>query len=133
MRTRSAPCSAGWRPCARTCARRQIQGQGDATIASSVGLAPTDLEQLYRLLAVAKYEDRYVVPPAHRETADRLLAATDSDDACSVDAEGRFERTAQSFRGQLVQLDPRHPAPHAPAPPRGTSTPPPQIAPGGAE
>ena len=112
---------------------QQIGGQGDATTASSVGLAPTDLEQLYRLLAVAKYEERYVVPPAHRETADRLLAATDADDACSVDAEGRFERTAPAFRGQLVQLDPRHPAPSAPAPPDRTSTPPPQIAPEGAE
>jgi hypothetical protein len=29
---------------------------------------------MYRLLAIARYEDRFVIPPAHAETADRLLA-----------------------------------------------------------
>ena len=34
----------------------------------------TDLEDLYRLLAIAKYDDRYVVPPAHAEEAGLLMA-----------------------------------------------------------
>jgi nitrate reductase beta subunit len=33
-----------------------------------------DLEDLYRLLAIAKYSDRYVVPPAHAEEAGTLMA-----------------------------------------------------------
>ena len=33
-----------------------------------VGRRETRLEDLYRLLAIAKYEDRYVISPAHAET-----------------------------------------------------------------
>jgi nitrate reductase beta subunit len=33
-----------------------------------------DLEDLYRLLAIAKYDERYVIPPAHAEDAGRLMA-----------------------------------------------------------
>jgi nitrate reductase beta subunit len=43
-------------------------------LAESVGATETDLEDLYRLLAIAKYEDRYVIPPAHAEDAGRLMA-----------------------------------------------------------
>jgi nitrate reductase beta subunit len=40
----------------------------------SAGTTETDLEDLYRLLAIAKYPDRYVIPLAHAEDAGRLLA-----------------------------------------------------------
>jgi nitrate reductase beta subunit len=43
-------------------------------LAEAVGAAETDLKDLYRLLAIAKYEDRYVIPPAHAEDAGRLMA-----------------------------------------------------------
>ncbi len=33
-----------------------------------------DLADLYRLLAIAKYDERYVIPPAHAEDAGRLMA-----------------------------------------------------------
>ena len=51
--------------------------------AASVGFTPRALEDLFRLLAVAKYEDRYVIPAAHVE----LSAALD-EAACSLDFEG---------------------------------------------
>jgi nitrate reductase beta subunit len=38
---------------------------------------------LYRLLAIAKYEDRYVIPKAHAETARDLEEL-----ACSLDVSG---------------------------------------------
>jgi nitrate reductase beta subunit len=38
------------------------------------GAAEHDLEDLYRLLAIAKYDDRYVIPKAHAEDAGKLLA-----------------------------------------------------------
>ena len=38
-------------------------------LAESVGATETDLEDLYRLLAIAKYDERYVIPPAHAEDA----------------------------------------------------------------
>ncbi len=44
----------------------------DDSVAGSVRMTPADLESLYRQLAIAKYEDRYVIPPAHKEDAGRL-------------------------------------------------------------
>ena len=38
-------------------------------ITEEVGMQPSEIEDLYRLLAIAKYEDRYVIPSAHAETA----------------------------------------------------------------
>jgi nitrate reductase beta subunit len=54
---------------------------------SIVGLSEEDVEDLFRLLAIARYEDRYVVPPAHAENAGRLLAQH-STSGCSLDEEG---------------------------------------------
>src|SRR5581483_8775652 len=52
----------------------QIDGERDEALARSVGLDVAELEAMYRLLAIAKYEDRYVIPKAHAELADRLEA-----------------------------------------------------------
>jgi len=43
-------------------------------LAESVGASEADLADLYRLLAIAKYEERYIIPPAHAEDAGRLMA-----------------------------------------------------------
>jgi nitrate reductase / nitrite oxidoreductase, beta subunit len=32
-----------------------------------IGMTPEVTEEMYRLLAIAKYEDRFVIPPAHKE------------------------------------------------------------------
>jgi nitrate reductase beta subunit len=45
---------------------------GDPTIAERVGMEIGEIEDLYRLLAIAKYEDRFVIPSAHAETAKYL-------------------------------------------------------------
>ncbi|WP_210495601.1 nitrate reductase subunit beta [Patulibacter sp. SYSU D01012] len=44
-----------------------------------------DMEELYRLLAIAKYEDRFVIPPAHRELAEELDRSQGS---CGLDFPG---------------------------------------------
>jgi nitrate reductase beta subunit len=44
----------------------------DETIAEGVGMTGRQLDDMYRLLAIAKYEDRYVIPAAHAENAHRL-------------------------------------------------------------
>ncbi len=44
-----------------------------------------EIEALYRLLAIAKYEDRYVMPPAHTELAGRLL---EQQGGCGLDFAG---------------------------------------------
>lgn len=33
----------------------------------TVGLSEKDIKEMYRLLAIAKYDDRFVIPPSHRE------------------------------------------------------------------
>jgi nitrate reductase / nitrite oxidoreductase, beta subunit len=56
-------------------------------LAESVGASTDDLDDLYRLLAIAKYDDRYVVPMAHAEDAGRLQAQHEQL-FCSLDTEG---------------------------------------------
>ncbi|NLT29659.1 MAG: nitrate reductase subunit beta, partial [Propionibacterium sp.] len=52
-------------------------------LAHAVGMEPGAMEQMYRLLAIAKYNERYVIPKAHREKAHNLEEL-----ACSLDFEG---------------------------------------------
>lgn len=51
------------------------------------GLSMADADDLFRLLAIARYEDRYVVPPAHSEDAGRLMAQHDLS-GCSLESDG---------------------------------------------
>jgi nitrate reductase / nitrite oxidoreductase, beta subunit len=63
----------------------------DVGIADAVGMTPEDIEDMHRLLAVAKYEERYVIPTAHAEGGDpRELAHRLEETAteCSLDYEG---------------------------------------------
>ena len=46
----------------------------DPGVAAAVGMTGTEIEDMYRLCAIAKYDDRYVIPLAHREVADNLTA-----------------------------------------------------------
>lgn len=39
----------------------------DADMIEALGLTATDIQDMYRLLAIAKYQDRFVIPPSHRE------------------------------------------------------------------
>src|SRR5699024_4303388 len=41
----------------------------DEELPRAVGMDGESMYQMYRLLALAKYEDRYVIPPAHSEQA----------------------------------------------------------------
>ncbi|MGE5592035.1 MAG: nitrate reductase subunit beta [Bacillota bacterium] len=46
----------------------------DAGYLDSLGLKPEEARDMYRLLGLAKYEDRFVVPPSHKEAAGDMLA-----------------------------------------------------------
>ena len=37
----------------------------DDSIAASVGMTDQSMREMYRLMAIAKYEERYVIPKAH--------------------------------------------------------------------
>jgi nitrate reductase beta subunit len=54
-------------------------------IPAAVGLSEEQLYDMYRLLAIAKYEERYVIPPAHAEQAHSLEELATE---CSLNFEG---------------------------------------------
>jgi nitrate reductase beta subunit len=65
--------------------KREVLKVDDPEVAREVGMEPQQLEDMYRLLAIAKYEERYVIPQAHTEFARELSEMPGS---CSLDSEG---------------------------------------------
>jgi nitrate reductase beta subunit len=49
-----------------------VDGHADESIPASVGMTGGAMYEMYRLMAIAKYEDRYVIPTAHEEQAHQL-------------------------------------------------------------
>jgi nitrate reductase beta subunit len=63
----------------------------DLSIPDAVGMTPEDIEDMHRLLAIAKYDERYVIPTAHSEDRDPLQMAHSLEELateCSLDYEG---------------------------------------------
>jgi nitrate reductase / nitrite oxidoreductase, beta subunit len=58
------------------------QPQNDS-IAASVGMTDQRMREMYRLMAIAKYDERYVIPKAHVEQAHELEEL-----GCSLDFDG---------------------------------------------
>jgi len=46
-----------------------VDGKVDLQVLEDVGLSEAQAKEMYRYLAIANYEDRYVIPSAHREEA----------------------------------------------------------------
>ncbi|HHL21245.1 MAG TPA: nitrate reductase subunit beta, partial [Aliiroseovarius sp.] len=46
---------------------KKIDGVQDTGIAEAVGLDPLTVEDMYHTMAIANYEDRFVIPTTHRE------------------------------------------------------------------
>ena len=46
---------------------KTVDGRIDGSIAEKVGLTAAKIEEMYRYMALAAYEDRYVIPTSHRE------------------------------------------------------------------
>jgi nitrate reductase beta subunit len=65
--------------------KREILGEVDESLPASVGLTAPDLETMYRLLAIAKYDERYVIPKAHGELASELM---EMQGTCGLDFDG---------------------------------------------
>jgi len=57
----------------------------DESLATAVGMTGAEMEDMYRLLAIAKYDERYVIPPAHAEQAHSLEELATE---CSLDLDG---------------------------------------------
>ncbi|MDQ4020258.1 MAG: nitrate reductase subunit beta [Actinomycetota bacterium] len=71
--------------------RANLDEPVDPEIAESVRLTPAEIEAMYRLLAIAKYEHRYVIPSAAGSDAHRLDALATG---CSLDSDGGPGMTA---------------------------------------
>ncbi len=57
----------------------------DPSIPDAVGMTEEQMYDMYRLLALAKYDERYVIPPAHAEQAHSLEELATE---CALDFEG---------------------------------------------
>ncbi|WP_165986261.1 nitrate reductase subunit beta [Streptomyces sp. YIM 98790] len=68
---------------------------------ASAGLTPREAEDLHRLLAVAKYADRYVIPAAHKEDAAALSAL---ETRCPVEADGFPAQPADGGRKVMLGI-----------------------------
>jgi nitrate reductase beta subunit len=54
----------------------------DASIAREVGMEPGELEAMFRMVAIADYDDRYVIPKRHGEASPTAFADQGS---CGID------------------------------------------------
>ncbi len=63
----------------------KIEGRPRADVLEHAGLDASEMEEMYRLLTLAKYEDRFVIPPSHRELAENAFGLQG---ACGLDFAG---------------------------------------------
>lgn len=49
---------------------QQVDGVEDFEVLKQVGLTPNQVEEMYRYMALANYEDRFVIPTSHRAYAE---------------------------------------------------------------
>jgi len=101
--------------------KREVLGSGDEASARAVGMSTEDLEDMYRLLAIGKYGERYVIPKAHAEIGDALMTqqgaggldfAADSCAVAGYDSYAHQEGPADTT-GFMLEAD--HAAPGEPS------------------
>jgi nitrate reductase beta subunit len=51
---------------------KTVGGVIDEEIAAQVGLSGRQIEDMYQVMAIANYEDRFVIPTGHREDAEDI-------------------------------------------------------------
>ena len=52
---------------------RHVEQRENAAVLKQVGLTALQVEEMYRYMAIANYEDRFVIPTAHREYAENAF------------------------------------------------------------
>ncbi|MGW7532460.1 nitrate reductase subunit beta [Amycolatopsis sp. NPDC054798] len=86
---------------------RTLDGTVADELCEAVGMTGEQIEAMYRLLAIAKYDDRYVVPVAYTKDAAALEAQAASTSDCSLDCAGGpgMTEAAAAERFHLVADD----------------------------
>jgi nitrate reductase beta subunit len=64
---------------------RNLGGEPDPALAAAVGMEPGAIDAMFRLLAIAKYDERYVIPQTHGEIG---INPHSRQGACGLDFEG---------------------------------------------
>ena len=49
---------------------RHVEKRENAAVLEQVGMTAHEVEEMYRIMAIANYEDRFVIPTTHREYAE---------------------------------------------------------------
>jgi nitrate reductase / nitrite oxidoreductase, beta subunit len=52
---------------------RHVDGVDKPSVLERVGLSSLEVEDMYRVMAIANYEDRFVIPTTHREYAENAF------------------------------------------------------------
>jgi nitrate reductase beta subunit len=52
---------------------KHVDGVENAAVLMQAGLSAAEVDDMYRLMAIANYEDRFVIPTAHREYAENAF------------------------------------------------------------
>jgi nitrate reductase / nitrite oxidoreductase, beta subunit len=65
--------------------KREVLGERDGAMVQAAGMSVDEVEDMYRLLAIGKYDERYVIPKGHAELGERLMQQQGT---CGLDFEG---------------------------------------------
>jgi len=49
---------------------KHVEGRANEAVLKQVNLTPDQVQEMYRYMAIANYEDRFVIPTTHREYAE---------------------------------------------------------------
>ncbi|MGD9946544.1 MAG: nitrate reductase subunit beta, partial [Burkholderiaceae bacterium] len=52
---------------------KHVDGAPNTAALAQVGLSAAEVEEMYRVMAIANYEDRFVIPSTHREYAENAF------------------------------------------------------------
>lgn len=75
----------------------RLEENPDPEIATAVGMSGGDLEEMYRLLAIAKYDDRYVIPTAQTMLPRGITELEGHEDAAAALGIGAPDGCSVSF------------------------------------
>ena len=52
---------------------KHVEGRFNKTVLDQVGMTQAEVEEMYQIMAIANYEDRFVIPTTHREYAENTF------------------------------------------------------------
>ncbi|MDO5727976.1 MAG: hypothetical protein Q4Q03_08645, partial [Bowdeniella nasicola] len=97
----------------------RLEETPDTEIAAAVGMSGEELEKMYRLLAIAKFDDRYVIPTAQTMMPRGIMELEGHEEAAAALGIGAPDGCSISYEA-LRRARARSEAPDSPFMPQGT-------------